>query len=311
MSKNFAITGVAGYVAPRHLRAIRDTGNTLVAAMDPHDSVGILDRYFHDVAYFREFERFDRHVEKLRRGSAKKRVDYVSICSPNFLHDAHIRFALRMQADAICEKPLVMNPWNCDALEELENEQEQRVYTILQLRLHDAVREMKERFGSTKGRKHQVSLTYIASRGQWYAHSWKGNISQSGGIATNIGIHFFDLLTWIFGGVEDLQVNLAEPQRSAGQLELERAKVNWFLSIDRHDLPQDRSSGEKMTDRRLEIDGEELDLSTGFDNLHTRAYEEIFAGRGVRIAEVRPSVQLVHDIRHDDAHPLIHQITGV
>lgn len=312
MPKNFAITGVAGYVAPRHLRAIGDTGNTLVAAMDPHDSVGILDRYFNDVAYFRDFERFDRHVEKLRRGPVESRVDFVSICSPNFLHDAHIRFALRMQADAICEKPLVMNPWNCDALEELEKEQGQRVYTVLQLRLHDAVKKMKERFGSTQGKKHQVTLTYIASRGKWYGYSWKGNISQSGGIATNIGIHFFDLLTWIFGGVEDLKVFVADPQRSAGRLELERARVNWYLSIDREDLAPEVKLTGKSTERRIDIDGEQIDLSTGFEDLHTRAYEEILAGRGVSIGQVRPSVQLVHDIRHaeiskanDDVHPLI------
>ncbi|HPP52981.1 MAG TPA: Gfo/Idh/MocA family oxidoreductase [Thermoguttaceae bacterium] len=285
--KNFAITGVAGYIAPRHLTAIKETGNRLVAAVDPHDSVGILDRYFFDVAYFREFERFDRHVEKLRRRSEQERIHYVSICSPNYLHDAHIRFALRVGADAICEKPLVLNPWNCDALAELEAETGRRVYTVLQLRLHPTIRALYEQYRQPGDEKHDVQLTYITSRGQWYLHSWKGDVSRSGGLATNIGIHFFDMLIWIFGPVETSQVYAAEPTRTCGYLELQRARVHWFLSVDRRDLP---STGLKP--------GREVEFSAGFTDLPTRIYEEVLAGRGFGVADAKPSIELVYQLRH-------------
>lgn len=295
--KNFAITGVGGYIAPRHLAAIKETGNRLVAAVDPHDSVGILDRFFFDVAYFREFERFDRHVEKLRRQSEEERVHYVSICSPNYLHDAHIRFALRVGADAICEKPLVLNPWNCDALAELEAENGHRVYTVLQLRLHPAIQALHARYAQSSSEKHEVELTYITSRGQWYLYSWKGDVSRSGGLATNIGIHFFDMLIWIFGPVETSRVFLAEPTRSCGYLELQRAKVHWFLSINRQDLPPGLKPAQ-TTYRSIRIDGQEVEFSEGFTDLHTRVYEEVLAGRGFGIADAKPSIELTYQIRH-------------
>ena len=238
MSKNFALTGAAGYVAPRHLQAIHDTGNTLVAALDRSDSVGILDRYFPEANFFTEFERFDRHIEKLKRQGEGKRIDYVSICSPNYLHDAHIRFALRVGADAICEKPLVLNPWNIDALREMEEETGRRVWTVLQLRLHPALVELKKQIEQAPaGKKHDIDLTYITSRGNWYAVSWKGDIEKSGGIATNIGVHFFDMLLWIFGPLMRLEVHLSTPERAAGFMELPKARVRWFLSLAADDLP--------------------------------------------------------------------------
>lgn len=297
MTRNFAITGVAGYIAPRHLAAIKDTGNRLVAAVDPNDSVGILDRFFFDVAYFREFERFDRHVDKLRRKPEDERVHYVSICSPNYLHDAHIRFALRVGADVICEKPLVMNPWNCDALAELEAEYGRKVNTVLQLRLHPAVQALKEKYARDCGEKHDVDLTYITSRGRWYLHSWKGDLSRSGGLATNIGVHFFDMLQWIFGGVEESRVYLAEPTRTCGYLELQRARVNWFLSVDKDDLPKTGLKPGQMTFRSIAIDGQEAEFSEGFTDLHARVYQETLAGRGFGIDDARAAIQLVHDIR--------------
>jgi len=298
MSKNFAITGVAGYIAPRHLAAIKETGNRLVAASDPHDSVGILDRFFYDVAYFREFERFDRHIEKLRRKSDEQRVHYVSICSPNYLHDAHIRFALRVGADAICEKPLVLNPWNCDALAELESEHGCRVNTVLQLRLHPAVQALKEKFSQAPpSARHEVNLTYVTSRGRWYLHSWKGDADRSGGLVTNIGIHFFDMLLWLFGDVQESEVYLAEKTRTCGHLELERARVNWFLSVDKNDLPPSALATGLMTYRSITIDGEEVEFSGGFTDLHTRVYEETLAGRGFGIADARPAIDLAHEIR--------------
>jgi len=296
--KNFAITGVAGYIAPRHLTAIKETGNRRVAAVDPHDSVGILDRYFFDVAYFREFERFDRHVEKLRRRSEEERVHYVSICSPNYLHDAHIRFALRVGADAICEKPLVLNPWNCDALAELEAETGRRVYTVLQLRLHPTIQALHTQYAQPSSEKHDVELTYITSRGQWYLYSWKGDVARSGGLATNIGIHFFDMLIWIFGPVETSRVFLAEPTRTCGYLELARARVYWFLSIDPRDLPTTGLKPGQTTYRSIRIDGQEVEFSEGFTDLHTRVYEEVLAGRGFGIADAKPSIELTYQIRH-------------
>lgn len=296
---NFAITGVAGYIAPRHLQAIKATENRLVAATDPHDSVGIMDRFFFDVAYFREFERFDRHIEKLRRGPEGDRVDFVSICSPNYLHDAHIRFALRVGAHAICEKPLVINPWNAAALEELERESGKHVYTVLQLRLHPAVTALKQRIAeSDTGGKHKIKLRYVTSRGKWYLYSWKGNVAESGGLATNIGIHFFDMLLWIFGAVQNSKVRVSEPTRVAGTLELERAEVDWMLSINAEDLPPEAQAQNLTTYRSIQVDDEEIEFSTGFADLHTLVYEEILAGRGFSIGDALPSIQLTHDIRH-------------
>ncbi|MEP0775915.1 MAG: Gfo/Idh/MocA family oxidoreductase [Acidobacteriota bacterium] len=295
---NFALIGAAGFVAPRHMKAIRDTGNRLLAAADPHDGVGVLDQYSFDVRYFPEIERFDRHLDKLRRGPEEQRVHWVSICSPNYLHDAHIRLALRNGADVICEKPLVINPWNLDGLEVLERETGRRVYTVLQLRAHPALLALRERLaGANAARRHRVTLTYITSRGPWYHLSWKGREDRSGGVATNIGIHFFDLLMWLFGQVTAVRVLQREPTRVAGELELERADVTWRLSVERTDLPFPAEPGGKTTWRSITVDGEEVEFSEGFADLHTRVYEETLAGRGWGIAEARPSIELVHAIR--------------
>lgn len=292
MGKLFAITGVAGYIAHRHLKAIKDTGNSLVAACDPNDSVGILDRYFFDVRFFKEFERFDRHLEKLRRN--KTPVDFLTICSPNYLHDAHVRLALRLRADAICEKPLVLNPWNLDALSELENEYKKHIYTILQLRVHPSLVALKNNLKAS-GQKHQVNLTYITPRGLWYLASWKGQLEKSGGLATNIGIHFFDLLIWLFGPVKNSEVHCAEATRTAGFFELENAEVRWFLSIDKDDLPPAASG--QTTFRSIEVDGKDIEFSEGFTDLHTVMYKEILEGRGFGIEDVRPSITLAQEIR--------------
>ncbi|HUI10184.1 MAG TPA: Gfo/Idh/MocA family oxidoreductase [Bacteroidota bacterium] len=311
--KNFAIAGVAGYIAPRHLQAIRDTGNRLEAAVDPHDSVGILDRFFPEASFFTEFERFDRHVEMLRRGPEGNRIHYFSICTPNHLHDAHIRFALRTGAHAICEKPLVLKPWNLDALQELEEETGGKVSTVLQLRVHPALRELKRTLGEAPaGRRHEVRLTYVTARGPWYHYSWKGAPDRSGGLATNIGIHLFDLLLWLFGDPGYSLVHLAEPARMSGFLELKRANVRWFLSTDRDDLPPAEVTGGRTTYRSITVDGKELEFTEGFSDLHTRVYEEILAGRGFGIQDARPSIRLVYDIRSarvsaemDLAHPFL------
>jgi UDP-N-acetyl-2-amino-2-deoxyglucuronate dehydrogenase len=296
--KNFAMTGAAGYVAPRHLKAIRDTGNRLIAAVDPHDAVGVLDRYAFDVRFFTEFERFDRHLEKLRRRDGGERVDYVSICSPNYLHDAHIRLALRVGAHAICEKPLVINPWNLDALEELEAETGCRVNTVLQLRLHPSLIALRERMqAGPAAHIHEVSLTYVTARGLWYETSWKGSEERSGGIVTNIGIHLFDLLLWLFGGATACEVHTREAKRIAGFLELERARVRWFLSTDMADLPFAPEPGLKTTFRSILVDGEEIEFSEGFTDLHTRVYQETLAGRGFGIADSRPAIELSYRIR--------------
>lgn len=296
--KNFAITGVAGFVAPRHLEAIRATGNRLIAAVDPHDAVGVLDRYGFDVRFFTEIERFDRHLEKLRRGPEEHRAHYVSICSPNYLHDAHIRLALRAGADAICEKPLVINPWNLDALQDLERETSRRVYTVLQLRLHPELMALKARLDAERGSVfHDVCLTYVTTRGRWYDVSWKGSEERSGGIVTNIGIHFFDLLVWLFGGVRESAVQMRGERRAAGMLELERARVLWFLSADPEDLPFPPQPGVKTTYRSITVDGHEVEFSEGFTDLHTRVYQEVLAGRGFGIDEARPSIALTSRIR--------------
>jgi UDP-N-acetyl-2-amino-2-deoxyglucuronate dehydrogenase len=294
---NFAICGVAGYVAERHLRAIHETGNRLVAAVDPHDAVGVLDRYSFDVRFFKEIERFDRHLEKLRRGPADERVHVVSICSPNYLHDAHIRLALRVGADAICEKPLVINPWNLDALEELERETGRRIYTILQLRLHPILLKLRGDIAAAGAAKHDVSLTYVTARGPWYDVSWKGAEERSGGLVTNIGIHLFDLLLWIFGDVEQSQVHLREPRRAAGVLELQRARVRWFLSAEASDLPFPAVPGRRTSYRSMMVDGREVEFSEGMTDLHTAAYREILEGRGFGTADARLGIELVHRIR--------------
>jgi len=313
MSKNFAITGVGGYVAPRHLQAIRDTGNRLLAAVDPSDSVGIIDRYFNDVKFFTEFERFDRHIEKLRRLANDHRIHYLSICTPNYLHDAHVRFALRVGADAICEKPLVLNPWNIDALEELEHESGRKVHTILQLRVHPSLIKLKKRIEQEdKDKKHSVILTYIASRGNWYHISWKGQEERSGGLATNIGIHFFDLLIWLFGNVVSNEVHVSDPMHTGGHLELERANVRWFLSVNRDDLPTEIAEKGQTTFRSITLDGTEIEFSGGFTDLHTEVYKRTLDGNGFGLEDARPSIELAHDIRcaksigiNENIHPFL------
>jgi UDP-N-acetyl-2-amino-2-deoxyglucuronate dehydrogenase len=306
-TRNFAVTGVAGYIAPRHLRAIRDTGNRLVAAVDPHDSVGLLDQFGFDVRYFSEIERFDRHLEKLRRSGEETRVHYVSVCSPNYRHDAHCRLALRIGADVICEKPLVINPWNLEQLEELEHETGHRVNCVLQLRVHPKMLELRQRLLAERGgRQKEVVLTYITGRGAWYHASWKGSEEKSGGVATNIGVHLFDLLIWLFGDAAQCRVHHSDQSRMAGSIELEHARVRWFLSVDRGDLPQAARDAGKTTFRSIAIDGSEIEFTEGFTDLHTRVYEEVLAGRGFGIAAARPSIELAYRIRtarlsaHDD-----------
>ncbi len=311
-SKNFAITGVAGYIAPRHLQAIKDTGNTLIAAVDPLDSVGVLDEYFPDAQFFTEFERFERFMDKLRREEDKKAIDYVSICSPNFLHDSHIRSALHNNAHAICEKPMVLNPQNFDSLIALEKESGKKVFTILQLRVHPALAALKKKIESQKkDKKHEIMLTYITPRGPWYLRSWKGDVERSGGIVTNIGIHLFDLLLWMFGSVQTSEVHHNEPNKICGFLELENARVQWFLSIDEADLPHRDEKAEQQSFRSMTVDGDEVEFSGGFADLHTRIYEKTFEGTGFGIEDARPSVSLVYDIRNlkpvginSNAHPL-------
>lgn len=308
--KHFALVGAAGYIAPRHMKAIKDTGNTLMAAFDPNDSVGILDSYFPEADFFVEFERFDRHIDKLRRKGG--RVDYVSICSPNYLHDAHIRFALRNDADAICEKPLVLNPWNIDALAEIEKDSGRRIRNILQLRLHPAIRALREKVAAA-GANHvsEVDLTYITSRGHWYHTSWKGAVGKSGGIATNIGIHFFDMLGWVFGRVRENVVHLHKPDVAAGVLHFDRARVRWFLSINVDHVPAPARTAGKRTYRSILIGGDKLEFSEGFTDLHTESYRDILNGGGFSIEDARQSIETAHDIRHaapcglqGDYHPL-------
>lgn len=312
--KNFAMTGLAGYNAPRHLQAIKATGNRLVAAVDPNDSVGIIDSFFPRASFFTEFERFDRHLEKIRRESNGKAIDYLTICSPNNLHDAHIRLALRIGADAICEKPLVMNPWNLDALQELEKEYEKRVWTILQLRVHPALIELKQKLEAQKsGKRKQVKLTYITSRGLWYHYSWKGDMERSGGIGTNIGIHFFDMLMWFFGRPLGTELHVRESNRMGGFIELPDADVEWFLSLEAEDIP-DKADGQR-TYRSITVDGKEIEFSGGFTDLHTRVYEETLEGNGSGIDDARPSIELVHALRtmplsekRSSVHPTIQRL---
>jgi len=296
MKKRFALIGAAGYIAPRHMKAIKDLGHELVAAMDSHDSVGVLDRYFLDTDFFTEIERFDRHLDKLRRQG--KGIDYLVVCSPNYLHDAHIRFGLRLGADVICEKPLVLNPWNLDALAEIEQETQKKIYTILQLRLHPEVIKLKERIDKgSKDRVYEIQLDYLTTRGKWYDYSWKGDVSKSGGIATNIGIHFFDMLIWIFGDVVESHPTKIASNFASGELHLAQARVKWTLSTDYHQLPEKVKVAGGKTYRALMIDGDEFEFSGGFEELHRRSYEEILAGKGYGLESVARTIDLVKDFR--------------
>ena len=312
--KNFGIIGVAGYIAVKHLHAIKETGNNLLASLDKFDSVGRIDSYFPESDFFVEFERFDRHFDKLKRSGTK--IDYVSICSPNYLHDSHIRFALRHQAEAICEKPNELNPWNIEALQEIENETGRKIYTVLQLRLHPKILELREKIrNGPKGKIYDIDLTYITSRGNWYSISWKGDIQKSGGVATNIGIHFFDMLSWIFGDTRKNIVHISEPHKAAGYLELENARVRWFLSLDYDDIPVKCKEAGKRTFRSITVDGEEIEFSEGFADLHTLTYKEILAGRGFGLKEARQSVETAYTIRNSkpvglqgDYHPILKTI---
>jgi UDP-N-acetyl-2-amino-2-deoxyglucuronate dehydrogenase len=309
---NFALIGAAGYIAPRHMRAIKDTGNVLVAALDRFDSVGIIDSFFPDSAFFTETERFDRHLDKLRRKGEQK-IDFVSICSPNYLHDAHIRLSLRNDAHAICEKPIVLNPWNVDALNEIEKETGKNIYTILQLRLHPSIIQLKKEIDEGPADKvYDLDLTYITSRGRWYHISWKGDSNKSGGVATNIGVHFFDMLSWIFGAIKSNIVHVSTENTAAGILELDKARVRWFLSLEKDSIPQTIREEGLTTYRSITIEGEEIEFSGGFTDLHTSSYREILEGRGYGINEARKSIEIVHNIRttkaiglKGDYHPIL------
>ena len=308
----FALIGAAGYIAPRHMKAIKESGNDLVAAHDPMDSVGIIDSYFPNADFFIEPERFDRHLDKLKR-SGNKKVDYVSICSPNYLHDAHIRMALRSGAHAICEKPLVLNPWNLEGLKELEKESNKRIYNILQLRHHKSIIDLKQKIDSLpKDKVHDIDLTYITSRGKWYHYSWKGNISKSGGVVTNIGIHFFDMLGWIFGNMKSNTLHLLTADKASGLLQLENANIRWYLSIDKNDLPIEAASNDLSTYRSISVDGDDFEFSGGFTDLHTESYKSILEGNGFGLDDARNSIEIAHLIRNQaittnksDAHPLL------
>jgi UDP-N-acetyl-2-amino-2-deoxyglucuronate dehydrogenase len=310
---NFALIGAGGYIAPRHMQAIKDTGNRLVAATDPNDSVGVLDRYFTDTAFFTEIERFDRHIEKLKRGDESNRVHYMSICSPNFLHDAHVRLALRTNCHAICEKPIVINPWNIDALIELEQEYDRRVYNILQLRVHPTIQKLRADFNSSsKKKKPEVHLSYITRRGPWYHTSWKGDEAKSGGIVMNIGVHFFDMLLWIYGGIQKNEVHVRQKDKVAGYMELEGARVRWFLSVDEKDLPKSSIAKGQPAFRSLTADGESIEFSEGFTDLHTVTYRGILAGEGFGLNDSRPAIETVHLVRtcdvvmnRENLHPML------
>lgn len=312
MRKRFALIGAAGYIAPRHMKAIKETGNDLVAAYDPYDGVGIIDSYFPNASFFIEFERFDRHIDKLKRKS--EAIDFVSVCSPNYLHDSHIRFGLRIGANVICEKPVVLNPWNLEALEKVEQESGRRVYNVLQLRLHRSVNELKKKVEfelKNSKKRFSVELTYITSRGKWYYTSWKGDPQKSGGIATNIGIHFFDMLTWIFGAKKSQVIHLNTHDRASGFLELENADVRWFLSINEECLPDEIKQQGKKTFRSLKINDEEYEFSEGFNDLHTVTYQDILKGGGFGLNETKMAIEIVHEIRNStpvglkgEYHPL-------
>jgi len=302
---NFAAIGVAGYIAPRHLRAIRDTGNCLLAAVDTNDSVGVLDQYSENVRFFTEIERFDRHLEKLRRRAEDERVHYISIMSPNYLHDAHCRLAMRVNANVICEKPLVINPWNLDQLAAVEAESGCKINTVLQLRVHPALLALKQKIdGGASNHQYDVRLTYVTARGPWYNISWKGIPEKSGGVATNIGIHFFDMLGWLFGASGQVKLHLSEPRQMSGFIEFEKAQVRWFLSVDEDDLPIPIQTGQPKTYRSITIDGEEIEFSGGFTDLHTRIYEKSLVGEGFGIEDARPSVELTYRIRQSELSPV-------
>jgi UDP-N-acetyl-2-amino-2-deoxyglucuronate dehydrogenase len=316
MTYNFALIGAAGYIAPRHMRAIKENGQVLISALDKNDSVGIIDSYFPDASFFTEFERFDRYSDMLRRAGDKARIHYVSICSPNYLHDAHIRFALRIDANAICEKPLVLNPWNAEALKVLEEESGKKINTILQLRHHPSIIELKKKIDSdSKRKKYDIELMYITPRGKWYQYSWKGDVVKSGGVATNIGIHFFDMLLRIFGGVKENLLHISTPEKAAGLLELEKANVKWFLSLDKNDLPEKPKDNKQVTFRSIKINGEEIEFSGGFTDLHTISYREILAGAGFGINDCLPSIEAAFQIRNStpvglkgEYHPYLKKI---
>ena len=316
--KNFALIGASGYISPRHMRAIKDTGNRLIAALDPYDGIGIMDSHFPDASFFTEFERFDRFVDKWHRDSGK-RIEYVSICSPNYLHDSHIRFALKNGADAICEKPLVLNPWNIDQLKLIEKETGQKIYNILQLRLHDSIIKLKDRITSelkeNPNKVYDIDLTYLTSRGKWYFVSWKGDETKSGGIASNIGVHFFDMLCWIFGDVEENVVHLKTADANAGFLKLKNAKVKWFLSVNYDYIPDEIKNKGLTTFRSIKVDGDDIEFSGGFTELHTRSYEEIIKGNGFGLDEAYGSIETVSQIRNmqplgliGDYHPFCKKI---
>ena len=312
--KNFALLGAAGFVAPRHLKAIKDTGNELVAALDPFDSVGIIDSYFPNAHFFVEPERFDRYLER-RKYQESLKIDYFSVCTPNHLHDAHIRMALRRGADAICEKPLVLNPWNIDALKNMEQETGQKIWNVLQLRVHPSIIALKEKVASApKDKIFEVDLTYLTSRGNWYYSSWKGKEEKSGGIATNIGVHFYDMLAWVFGEVRENTVHVHTHDRASGYLEFEKARVRWFLSINEELLPEEIKKKGQRTYRSITIEGEELEFSTGFTDLHTRVYEGVLNGHGYGLEEARTAIEIVHKVRTQkplglkgDYHPFAKQ----
>jgi len=312
-TKNFALIGAAGYIAPRHMQAIKSTGNKLLAAFDPNDSVGIIDSHFPEADFFTEFERFDRHVDMRRRAKNGEQIDYVSICSPNYLHDSHIRFALRSGANAICEKPLVLNPWNIDGLLEIERETGRKTNTILQLRLHPSIIALRERVRSEKrDTKYEVDLAYVTSRGHWYLQSWKGDTKKSGGIATNIGVHFFDMLHYLFGELQSNVVHLSTETKSAGYLEYEKARVRWFLSVDLEDVPESARESGQRTYRSITVNGDEIEFSGGFTDLHDRSYVEILGGRGFGLEENRTAIETVSAIRAgrtasagQDGHPFL------
>jgi UDP-N-acetyl-2-amino-2-deoxyglucuronate dehydrogenase len=305
--KNFALVGAAGYIAPRHMKAIKDTGCNLLAAYDPNDSVGIIDSYFPEADFFTEYERFDRHIDKLKRSNSDSQVNYISIASPNYLHDSHVRFALRSGADAVCEKPLVLNPWNIDGLKEIEAGTGKSTYTILQLRLHPTIIDLKEKVARNKlFTKYDLDLTYITSRGHWYLQSWKGDTKKSGGIATNIGVHFYDMLHFVFGKLQTNIVHYSTETKCAGFLEYEKARIRWFLSVDINDIPAEKRLEGRRTFRSIKLNKEEIEFSEGFTNLHTRSYEEILAGRGFGLEDNRAAIETVATIRN--AKPL--GITG-
>jgi UDP-N-acetyl-2-amino-2-deoxyglucuronate dehydrogenase len=313
--KYFALIGAAGYIAPRHMKAVKDTGNELIAAFDPNDSVGVIDSYFPNADFFTEFERFDRHIDKLRRRQDGHAVDYVSICSPNYLHDSHIRFALRNNADAICEKPIVLNHWNIDALQAIEKDTGKKVHTVLQLRLHPSIIALKNEVAAAPAdQKFDIDLTYITSRGKWYDISWKGDVKKSGGVATNIGVHFYDMLHFVFGQVQQNVLHYSNEHKAAGFIEYEKARVRWFLSVDINDIPLQLREQGKRTYRSLTMNGREIEFSDGFTDLHTRIYEDILAGNGFGLEENRVAIEIVGSIRQQtpvgiigDYHPFLNQ----